>query len=806
MVLLPIVGRELRVSARRRGAYWTRFGTALTGVLVGGFLWLVMRHEPDRAIGQSLFVVLSVIVYAQTLLVGCFTAADSLSEEKREGTLGLLFLTDLKGYDVVLGKLAASSCSAFYGMMAIFPILGLPLLMGGVAVGEFGRVVLVALNNMFLSLAMGIFCSSVSRDEGRARGATFLLLAGLTGGLPLAVVLLLESPWLREFLMAHPEWRQYWACLLIPSPGFTCFTAFATTFRFPSPLGPLVFWVSLGTIHALGWMALWLACRVLPRTWQDRPLAAPKGSWRQQVRQWKYGPPRTRLARRQELLDLNPFLWLTSREPIKDALPWIFLGGMAVLWFWTYLRYPTDVMEQPVLVMGALLLHMVLRLWVGTEAPRQLAADRRTGALELLLSTRVTVPEIIHGQHWALARMFGWPVLVVLAISAFFFLAGLSQCSAQDRSAWLLVWLGGMCMLVADLFTLGWVGVWTGLKARRPSAASSENIIRVWVLPWLVFGLILVAISLVDEFVPAYRGIQRHLEGNTVIGIWFVVSLANNLFHYWWARRLVLRDFRRLAATRPEPPDLLLWLRRLWQRATGSPRNALTLLGVLGLAAGCAHPRVVYRDSTFTGPNLQTGGLAIGAVLARGGGQFERDEDAAQTVRDRLRERHPGLRIEPLGEVKKAFAPAQYSALLTRLDDLTVWTDRDLAPFAGLSNSVRYLLLVEILDTDVGRGQNDTAEWESSSYTDTRGDHYSSDVFAGFRAVKYTTRRTRAMFLVYDLALRRPVWEARGQGTVRVINSDFSRVTRPQASWPGLPDIVSGLDRLAQRVAKKLPR
>ena len=28
--------------------------------------------------------------------------ADSLSAEKREGTLGLLFLTDLRGYDVVL--------------------------------------------------------------------------------------------------------------------------------------------------------------------------------------------------------------------------------------------------------------------------------------------------------------------------------------------------------------------------------------------------------------------------------------------------------------------------------------------------------------------------------------------------------------------------------------------------------------------------------------------------------------------------------------------------------------------------------
>ena len=42
------------------------------------------------------------------LLSGVWFTADCLSEEKREGTLGLLFLTDLKGYDVVFGKLVAT--------------------------------------------------------------------------------------------------------------------------------------------------------------------------------------------------------------------------------------------------------------------------------------------------------------------------------------------------------------------------------------------------------------------------------------------------------------------------------------------------------------------------------------------------------------------------------------------------------------------------------------------------------------------------------------------------------------------------
>ena len=44
--------------------------------------------------------------------------------------MGLIFLTDLKGYDVVLGKLAATSLNGFYGLLAVFPLLAFPLLTG----------------------------------------------------------------------------------------------------------------------------------------------------------------------------------------------------------------------------------------------------------------------------------------------------------------------------------------------------------------------------------------------------------------------------------------------------------------------------------------------------------------------------------------------------------------------------------------------------------------------------------------------------------------------------------------------------
>jgi hypothetical protein len=84
------------------------------------------------------FWFVSVLAFIWCLFEGPRNTADALSEEKREGTLGLLFLTDLKGYDVVLGKLLATSLTSFYGVLAIVPPLSIPLLLGGVTVGSSG--------------------------------------------------------------------------------------------------------------------------------------------------------------------------------------------------------------------------------------------------------------------------------------------------------------------------------------------------------------------------------------------------------------------------------------------------------------------------------------------------------------------------------------------------------------------------------------------------------------------------------------------------------------------------------------------
>src|SRR4026209_785142 len=98
MSFLPIVERELRVAARRRGTHWLWFFTALVAMAAVFIVVLgSQRSASPQSLGKWVFHAVSGMAFAFSLLAGVFLTSDCLCSEKREGTLGLLFLTDLKG-------------------------------------------------------------------------------------------------------------------------------------------------------------------------------------------------------------------------------------------------------------------------------------------------------------------------------------------------------------------------------------------------------------------------------------------------------------------------------------------------------------------------------------------------------------------------------------------------------------------------------------------------------------------------------------------------------------------------------------
>ena len=177
MTFLPIVERELRERARWRSTYWVRGVAAFIATAVAMFVLMFMATATTGAIGHGMMSTLAWLAFPFVVLEGLRHTADCLSAEKREGTLGLLFLTDLRGYDVVLGKFFASSLTSFYALLAMMPALAVPVLLGGVTGGEFWRLVLALMNALFFSLTAGMFISSISRNERRAWVGTFVLVS-----------------------------------------------------------------------------------------------------------------------------------------------------------------------------------------------------------------------------------------------------------------------------------------------------------------------------------------------------------------------------------------------------------------------------------------------------------------------------------------------------------------------------------------------------------------------------------------------------------------------------------------------------
>src|SRR5436190_9096751 len=275
MTFLPIVGRELRVTARRRGTYWNRALSALAAILIFGGTLIFEAQAAPKELGKDVFNTLAGLFLFSSLVAGVRYTADCLSEEKRDGTLGLLFLTDLRGYDVVLGKLAATSLNCTYGLLAIFPVLAIPLLLGGVSVGEFGRMTLVLMNGLFISLAAGIFVSAMSQSPRKAMACTFLLLLFMHGGLPTIGL------WMTQhYYGGYPL-----STFLLPSLGYA--------YQWASDAGykarPDQYIASMVVIHGLGWLMLALASIIVRNSWQDKPAGAALSRWQQRWQQWSYG-------------------------------------------------------------------------------------------------------------------------------------------------------------------------------------------------------------------------------------------------------------------------------------------------------------------------------------------------------------------------------------------------------------------------------------------------------------------------------------------------------------------------------------
>jgi hypothetical protein len=545
MTFLPIVERELRVAARKSSTFWLRVSAALTSLVIGGAILLITSLSAFgmTAPGLTCFRVLTWMALIAAFAAGVFFTSNSLSEEKREGTLGLLFLTDLRGYDVAGGKLMAMSLRVFYALLAIFPMLAVTFLMGGVENAQFWKTALALVNALFFSLAAGLFISAISRDSQKAMAGTLILL----------LLFVLGGPWL-DAIRKDLAGRSLRPLCSASSPGYV--------FAASGDHGWSLYWPGLGITQLLSWGLLALACLLVPHTWQEKKRRLDESRWRYA---FKYGRQHRRLAFRRKWLERNPVLWLTCRDRWQSAVLWtgwilltgVYVANAAIGGFEKAWRNWDNLNS---------LARMVLYLCAASQAGRLLVEARRSGLVELLIATPLSIRQIIGGQWRGWMRLYAVPVIGMLMVH----FVGAS-CSKTVTWGVVTFQVGGVPFApatisaaltlvnsVADLVALGWFGLWMGMTSKNSALATLKTIVFVEVIPWLV----IVLLTLLGAYTISALQIVRKANLPSWVNTWMPVivttipaglSLVKDAGFVIWSRRRLYSAFREQASegTRP---------------------------------------------------------------------------------------------------------------------------------------------------------------------------------------------------------------------------------------------------------------
>jgi ABC-type Na+ efflux pump permease subunit len=175
----PVVQRELRAAARRRWSYWLRVASALGGLVV---FWAVAETAPMRFVGIQ--VIENIHLMLLGLICGFVPAltADCIASERREGTLGLLFLTPLTAAGIVLGKVQAHMLWVLNLWLAVLPVLTIPFLVGGLSLVDVTGFFIIELCAGMLCMAAGLLASSLTESYTFALILAFLLVGAFVAG------------------------------------------------------------------------------------------------------------------------------------------------------------------------------------------------------------------------------------------------------------------------------------------------------------------------------------------------------------------------------------------------------------------------------------------------------------------------------------------------------------------------------------------------------------------------------------------------------------------------------------------------
>jgi hypothetical protein len=454
--------RELRTSARRSGTFWARvFAGALAALAL-------FRDAAGTFAGRSMFFTAVTLAFLACIFEGVRRGAGAIADERNDGTLGLLFLTQLTGPQLMFGKFMAIGLSAFQTALAAAPVLAASLLLGGVSFGEFVRSSIALWHILSLCICISVISSVRATDPVRVMTRTWAMVA-------LCALLL-------TILFATRLVR--WANPITPLMGITDGNYYG---------GRPAFWISLLLYQTLAAGSLFLAGRRLFKDWQaaeEAPFrqSSIKVSFENYPKNSNRVPARVRDTPR--WFTANAMEWLTLRDMQMHSGRW---GALLLTVIAAALALAAPVLAIFIgfIGFGSLIFSLCV------TSTRVVARLQQSGALELLLTTPLGERGVIEGHRAGLRKMFRWPFVTGYCVLLIFAL----QQEPDDRFGCLYI-LSGLILLA---WATPWIGTMVALKSKNPRRAVLWTVLLVLVLPR--FGFCFLA----DPFYFAILGIAARI-------------------------------------------------------------------------------------------------------------------------------------------------------------------------------------------------------------------------------------------------------------------------------------------------------
>lgn len=399
---LPMFVRELRREARSGSQYWLRVCGGL--ILLGLFLllWPSSPQSP-AALTRYLFAATHSAMLGSILIFAPALTADCLSSERREGTLGLLFLTPLTPWSIVVGKSLVQIGRAAVLWLATIPIAAVVFLLGPISWLDVAIAVAIQFSALLLALAGGLVASSLTRRAtsaillGEILAIFFTLLLFVCAG---AMFYHLNGPGFRN-LLSLPQGLRLAGEL---TSGLLIMDGWSRILpTLPGGKGLPAWLVSLAAAQMFSVGGLWLssvaAAFFVKRSWRDQS-HSPAALRRRR----KWLAPRFRIPAFQrsmrKKLGRNPILWLENYYVGERVSKWVLFGLIGLMEMPMVLDDSGDLAGMRTLV--------VLLILVGIcfQAARSYQRERQTGVWELIMVSPLSTRSLVFGRLQAIWSQF----------------------------------------------------------------------------------------------------------------------------------------------------------------------------------------------------------------------------------------------------------------------------------------------------------------------------------------------------------------------------------------------------------------